>query len=194
MENMSARRRLIAGVVAGWLLVLGAAGALAREPDAVRRLSPEREPKMAQRIEMWRVRLDESLQGRYNFAWCIARVEGLARSEYIAHSGLGGPEDMSEEAWNQVRGVVSPDVPEEARHYRTLCVNRRNQIDGDDCWDRDQDTEFKILEALTARLPDRQAAGTVVLYTDLPPCASCRLVIGAFLDRYPNIRMEVLYK
>ncbi|MBR4189850.1 MAG: hypothetical protein IKQ55_13745 [Kiritimatiellae bacterium] len=191
---MKARRCLHWGLLAGWLAALGAAGALAREPDAIRRLDPQREPKMAQRIEMWRERLDESLRERYNFAWCIARVEGLARREYIAHSGLGGPEDLSEEAWNRVRAVVSPDVPEEARHYRTLCVNRRNQIDGDDCWDRDQDTEFKILEALTARLPDRQAAGTVVLFTDLPPCASCRLVIGAFLDRYPNIRLEVLYK
>ena len=101
---------------------------------------------------------------------------------------------MSEEAWNLVRGVVSPDVPEEERHYETLCVNRRNQIDGEDCWDRAQDTEFKILEAITARLDDLQAEGIVVLYTDLPPCASCRRVIAAFLDRYPNIRMEVLYK
>jgi hypothetical protein len=191
---MNARRSLYLGLLAGWLVLWGTAGSWAREPDAIRRLDPAREPKMAQRIEMWRERLDESLQSRYNFAWCIARVEGLAKREYIAHSGLGGPEDLSEEAWAQVRSVVSPDVPEEARHYKTLCVNRRNQIDGDDCWDRDQDTEFKILEALTARMADRQAAGTVVLYTDLPPCASCRMVIGAFLDRYPNVRLEVLYK
>ena len=185
---------MIAGLVAGWLAVWGAPGSWAREPEAIRRLDPAREPKTAQRIEMWRGRLDESLQERYNFAWCIARVEGLRREEYIAHSGLGGPEDMSGEAWDKVRGVVSPAVPEEARHYETLCVNRRNQIDGDDCWPRDQDTEFKILEAITARLDDRTAEGIVVLYTDLPPCASCRKVIEAFLDRYPGIRMEVLYK
>lgn len=188
------RRSLCLGVLAGWLAVWGAVGSWAREPAAIRRLDPGQEPKTAQRIEMWRERLDGTLQRRYNFAWCFAKVEGLNRVEYIAHSGLGGPEDLSEEAWEKVRAVVSPDVPVEARHYETLCVNRRNQIDGEDCWDRDQDTEFKILEAITARLADRAAEGVVVLYTDLPPCASCRKVIGEFLDRYPNIRMEVLYK
>ena len=169
-------------------------GSWAGNPVEIRRLNPEKEPKTAQRIEMWRGRLDETLQGRFNFAWCFARVEGLKRVEYIAHSGLGGPEDLTEESWEKVRAVVAPDVPVEERHYETLCVNRRNQIDGEDCWDRDQDTEFKILEAITARLADRTAEGVVVLYTDLPPCASCRKVIDAFLDRYPNIRMEVLYK
>lgn len=191
---MNARRSLCVGVVAGFLAVYGAAGSRAGNPVEIRRLDPKTEPKTAQRIEMWRERLDETLQRRYNFAWCIARVEGLSRIEYIAHSGLGGPEDLSEEAWERVRAVVAPDVPEEARHYETLCVNRRNQIDGDDCWDRDQDTEFKILEAITARLADRTAEGIVILYTDLPPCASCRKVIEKFLDRYPNVRMEVLYK
>lgn len=191
---MSARRKWAAGLLAGLLAVSGVAEGWAREPVATRRLNPGKEPKAARRIEMWRERLDESLQRRYNFAWCIARMEGGERMECIAHSGLGGPEDLSAEAWEAVREVVAPDVPEDARHYETLCVNRRNQIDGDDCWERDQDTEFKILEALTAKLGDRMAGGIVVLYTDLPPCASCSRVIRAFLDRYPNIEMEVLYK
>ena len=197
MRRMSIWRKTRRGMcllAAGWLAVWGACGALAREPEEIRRLRPETEPKTAARIEMWRERLDETFQDRYNFAWCLANVEGLTRREYVAHSSVGGAEDLTEEAWGGVRGVLVPAVPEEERHYQALCVNRRNVIDGEDCWDRSQDTEFKILEAITARLPDTGAEGVIILYTDLPPCASCRRVIGAFLDRYPGIRMEVLYK
>lgn len=178
------------GTAAG--LATMAAGGL---PEYVRRLRPDREPKTAARIELWRARLDESFRERFNFAWCIVTVEGRGKMEFIAHSSVGGPDDLSEEAWNRVAGVIAPDVPVENRHYETLCVNRRNAIDGEDCWDRDQDTEFKILEAITLRLGDNPgAAGTVALYTDLPPCASCQGVIEQFQKRYPRIRVTVLYK
>lgn len=164
-------------------------------PEYVRRLRPEREPQTAARIEAWRARLDEALRERFNFAWCIATVEGMGKMEYIAHSSVGGPEDLTEESWARVRRVMAVDVPEEKRHYETLCVNRRNAIDGEDCWDRAQDTEFKILEAITARLGNHfGATGVVALYTDLPPCASCQRVIEEFQKRYPGLRVTVLYK
>ncbi len=164
-------------------------------PEYVRRLRPDREPKVAARIEAWRARLDESFRERFNFAWCLATVDGHGKMEFIAHSSVGGPDDLSEEAWNRVAGVIAPDVPLANRHYDTLCVNRRNAIDGEDCWDRDQDTEFKILEAITLRLGDHPGAtGTVALYTDLPPCASCQGVIEQFQKRYPRLRVTVLYK
>ncbi len=168
--------------------------AMARDPESIERLRPLMEPKLAYRIESWRGRLDETYRGRFNFAWCAARIEGVGPKEYISHSSIGGPEDLSEESYALVRRVLVLAVPEEARHYKTHCVNRRNVIDGEDCWPRDQDTEFKILEALTAALPDPEAEGSVLLFTDLPPCASCRGVIRQFLDRHPNIRMKVLYK
>lgn len=164
-------------------------------PEYVRRLRPDREPAAAARIEAWRSRLDETLRERYNFAWCLAAVDGMGKVEYIAHSSVGGPEDLSAESWARVARVIAPDVPEDMRHYKALCVNRRNAIDGEDCWDRAQDTEFKILEALTVRLEGNPgAAGAVALYTDLPPCASCQRVIEEFRKRHPRIRITVLYK
>ena len=91
--------------------------------------------------------------------------------------------------------AIAPDVPEERRHYQSLCVNRRNAVDGEDCWDRGQDTEFKILEAVTEWLGDDPGAkGKVALYTDLPPCASCMRVIEEFKRRYPGILVTVKYK
>ncbi|MBR6021792.1 MAG: hypothetical protein IK066_05170 [Kiritimatiellae bacterium] len=178
-----------------WLAAWCATAAWGKMPGYVRRLRPAHEPRVAARIEEWRGRLDEELQERYNFAWCLAVVEGKGRVEYIAHSGLGGPEDASEESWALVAGAVAPDVPPERRHYESLCVNRRNSVDGEDCWDRGQDTEFKILEAVTEWLGDcPEATGKVALYTDLPPCASCMRVIEEFKGRYPGIRLSVKYK
>lgn len=172
-----------------------ATGAWARLPGYIRRLRPAHEPKTAARIEAWRGRLDAELQEKYNFAWCLAVVDGVGRVEYIAHSGLGGPEDASAESWALVGGAIAPDVPPERRHYETLCVNRRGAVNGEDCWDRDQDTEFKILEAVTEWLGDNPGAtGRVALYTDLPPCASCLRVIEEFKRRYPKIRLTVKYQ
>lgn len=202
-EQMKRRRGRAAGVASSaWFLLAAtclaagwATAAWGGLPEYVRRLQPEREPKTAARIEAWRACLDESLRERFNFAWCIATVDGVGKMEYIAHSGVGGAEDLSEESWARVRQVMAVDVPEGKRHYETFCVNRRNAIDGEDCWDRDQDTEFKILEAITARLEKHPGAtGTVALYTDLPPCASCQRVIEEFQKRYPGLRVTVLYK
>lgn len=189
---MAAVRPAAMAAVCALAVALGTAAA--REPESIERLMPMENPRMASRIESWRACLDETYRGRFNFAWCAARVDGVPHKEYISHSSIGGPEDLSEEAYAQVRRVLALAVPEEERHFETRCVNRRNVVDGEDCWPRDQDTEFKILEALTAALPDPEAEGTVLLFTDLPPCASCRGVIRQFLDRHPNIQMKVFYK
>lgn len=189
---MAAMRSAAGAAACALAVLLGTSEA--REPESIERLMPMENPRIASRIESWRACLDETYRGRFNFAWCAARVDGVPHKEYISHSSIGGPEDLSEESYAQVRRVLAPAVPEEVRHFGTRCVNRRNVVDGDDCWPRDQDTEFKILEALTAALPDPEAEGTVILFTDLPPCASCRGVIRQFLDRHPNIRLKVLYK
>ena len=179
-------------LVAGLLAFAGAAGA--REPESITRLDPEADPETATRIEEWRERLDETFRERFNFAWCRVRLEGGAEAEYIAHSSIGMPEDLTEESLAGVGAVLVLAIPEDKRHYETECVNKRNAIDGEDCWERDYDTEFKILEAITAWVVETEAAGNILLFTDLPPCASCRGVIRQFLDRYPNMRLEVLYK
>ena len=121
-------------------------------------------------------------------------MEGLGTAEYIAHSSIGFPEDLTEESLDAVGGVLVMAIPEDERHYETHCVNRQNVVEGEDCWERDYDTEFKILEAITAWVVETEAAGDILLFTDLPPCASCRGVIRQFLDRYPNMKLEVLYK
>ena len=52
------------------------------------------------------------------------------------------------------------------------------------------DSEVKILEEIARDLP-RDARGTINLFTERPPCPSCRGVIDQFRERFPNITVNV---
>ena len=55
------------------------------------------------------------------------------------------------------------------------------------------DTEFKILNDIAKALGDNtSASGTIKLFTELPPCSSCSSVIAQFIEKYPNIIIEVI--
>ena len=59
---------------------------------------------------------------------------------------------------------------------------------------RDVDTEAKILEEVAYRLGNNSSAtGNIVLYTERSPCFSCQRVILQFQQRYPNIKVNVFY-
>ncbi len=57
---------------------------------------------------------------------------------------------------------------------------------------RAYDSEYKLLEELASRygqMPNIE--GTVNLYTERPPCASCSSVIDQFRRLFPNIMLMV---
>ena len=57
---------------------------------------------------------------------------------------------------------------------------------------RAYDSEYKLLEELASRYAQMpEAQGTVNLFTERPPCASCSSVIEQFRLRFPNIRLTV---
>ncbi|MDR0993989.1 MAG: hypothetical protein LBN38_05435 [Verrucomicrobiota bacterium] len=164
--------------------------AFGRNPT-VRFFNPKKDALAARQIELRRTQLPERFRQRNNFAWAEAAVEGLEKTEYFAHSGISDASDVSDEMGERLH-EISMCMP--TQRFEVVCVNRQNEIDGDDCWFRHVDTESKILEDMAARLPEAQAAGHVLLYTDLPPCASCYRVMQQFLDAYPRIEMTVLYR
>ena len=161
-----------------------------RQPE-IRLIDPGRDDPASARIEAVRQRLPEKNRRRNNFAWAVAKIEGLDKTEYYAHSGINGTGGLSTEAAAQI-----PDISPRCKkgRFEILCVNHADEIEGDDCWPRYMDTEVKILEDLAAHLPNPAAAGRVRLYTDLYPCASCRHVMAQFLDIYTNVQMQVLYR
>jgi hypothetical protein len=58
---------------------------------------------------------------------------------------------------------------------------------------RDVDSEAKILNNVAAQLGDNtSASGTINLFTERAPCASCSNVIQQFQEKYPNIKINVM--
>lgn len=187
--------RRVGRVLFGWglglLLVWSAtAGAPPRQP-LIRQVDAARDQKAQQRIEQLRQKLPEKYQRRNNFAWAAVRVAGVDKTEYFAHSGIQKQTDISSEAWGPISAI---SLRCRKGRFTVLCVNHNDEIEGDNCWPRHVDTECKILEDLAARIPSPNAAGVVLLYTDLYPCASCRYVMEQFLAAFTNVNMQVLFR
>ncbi len=185
------RRLLAAGLFAAALLLLSAHGAWAREP-VVRKLNKSKEPLVATRIEARRALLPARFRERNNYAWAVFRIEGVKEHEFIAHSGIQDVNDIPVEC------VIPEGLlcfrPQPGRyHFKPQAVNEMNVIDGPNSWFRHIDTEFKMLERLADLIPSTNATGRIHMFTQLHPCASCYQVMCDFLDRYPNIDMQVLY-
>ena len=162
-----------------------------RKPE-IRLMDPVRDAAALARLESVRGRLPEKYRRRNNFAWAVAQIAGLEKVEYFAHSGIQSLHDVSAAAAEDVAGISLRK--KKGGRFEVLCVNHDDEIEGADCWPRNMDTEYKIIEDLAARLADPAAAGRMRLYTDLYPCASCRHVIEQFLAVYTNVQVQVLYR
>ncbi|MDP4099121.1 hypothetical protein OIN60_20580 [Paenibacillus sp. P96] len=58
---------------------------------------------------------------------------------------------------------------------------------------RDYDTEYKILNDIASQLGgNKNAKGTINLFTERLTCRSCSDVIMDFRREYPNIKVNVL--
>ena len=169
-----------------------AAAAAPREP-VLRQTQPGQDDLILQRVEFNRAKLPEPYRSKNNFAWATAKIDGLDKTEYFAHSGIQRLSDFSYPTAQQMAGISEKPGNGQGK-FKTLCVDRSNRVNGPDCWDRRVDTEFKILEDMAARLPNTSVAGSVQLYTELAPCASCWEVIKQFVAMYPNVQMQVLYR
>lgn len=162
----------------------------ARVPE-IRLIESGRDDAALRRIESVRRKLPEKYQHRNNFAWAVAKIDGLEQTEFFAHSGIKKLSDLSSVSADSVAGI---SLNRKKGRFTVLCVNHDDVVEGDDCWPRHVDTEYKILEDMAMKLPDPSVAGRIRLYTDLYPCASCRHVMGQFLAIYTNVQMQILYR
>ncbi len=183
---------LLAGALAGIARAESTPAAAPARPLRIRQIEEGRDGSALRRLEAVRKTLPEKYRRRHNFAWAVAKIEGLEKAEYFAHSGVDRRGEISSAAAATIEDISVR--PKKGGRFEVLCVNRADEVEGVDCFPRYSDTEYKILEELAARLPDSSARGRVRLYTDLPPCASCRHVMRQFLALYPNVQMQVLYR
>lgn len=180
-------------VLAGILLLAPRPAAAGERQPQIRLIDDQRDAALVHRLEAVRETLPAEFRKRNNFAWAVAKIDGLDQAEYFAHSGIQDFRSLSAEETNRIATIsLRPD--EEAAQFKVLCVNQGGKVDGPDCWYRSVDTEFKILEDIASRLPDPAVTGRLRLYTELYPCPSCRGVMQQFLARYTNVQMQVLYR
>ena len=209
MSGCSADARARRGAQGGWRAVRRLAlaaffAAVLCAPAQAPAVAPDREPELRQiergrdaaawkRIATVRAWLPEEYRKRNNFAWAVAKIDGLEKVEYFAHSGIQDLEAFSAEAREPIAAISVKPAAETAK-FKVLCVNEMGAVDGMDCWLRNVDTECKILEDIAARLPDASTAGRIRLFTELYPCPSCWNVMKQFLAVYTNVEMQVLYR
>ena len=172
--------------------VAGPAPAPGRVPE-LRQIDPAKDGAALKRIDAVRAKLPAEFRKRNNFAWAVAKIDGLEKVEYFAHSGIQDLTNLSSVAARKIQDISIKPAAETAR-FTTLCVNQNGAVGGANCWQRDVDTEYKILEDMAARLPDAAVAGRIRLFTELYPCPSCWNVMLQFLAAYSNVQMQVLYR
>lgn len=158
----------------------------------IRAIEAGRDDAALRRIEFTRAKLPGKFSRRKNFAWAVAKIDGLDKVEYFAHSGVDRRGELSAAAAATIEGISIR--PKKRGRFEVLCVNHNDEVEGEDCFPRYSDTEYKIMEDLAAHLADPAARGRVRIYTDLYPCASCRHVMQQFLGVYTNVRIQVLYR
>lgn len=159
----------------------------------LRHFEPGKDREAMKRIHYFKSRLPVEVRDRNNFAWAKADIKGLRKKEYYAHSRVQSISNFSWRARRKIRGI-SPHPPQETAQFETLCVDFKGNIGGPNAIPRHYDTEYKIMEDIAARLGTNTAVqGSILLYTDLEPCVSCRGVMRQFLALYTNVEMEVLY-
>ena len=195
---MTKRSWLVAAVI--WLACAFSAAAQEEAPapapgraPELRQIDQAKDAAALKRIDFIRATLPAEFRKRNNFAWAVAKVDGLEKVEYFAHSGIQDLTNLSSVAARKIPEISLKPAKETAK-FTTLCVNQNGAVEGANCWQRDVDTEFKILEDMASRLPDTAVSGRIRLFTELYPCPSCWNVMLQFLAAYPNVQMQVLYR
>jgi hypothetical protein len=129
----------------------------------------------------------------------VARERGLAYEEMAVEArGPGGRGGVGADKNVAVGRLTTTDGDDVVIDYRAVSgkAERRGYVsipaqpvfETDE--DREYDTEVKILEQATMRL-DPADDGVVEIFTELPPCSSCRGVMAQFHLRYPNVQVRV---
>jgi len=85
--------------------------------------------------------------------------------------------------------VLIPDSYSQQFNY--ICTNKHRDIGIGH--NRNNDTEYKLLEYITSRITPQQV-GHIDLFTYYEPCLSCDYVIIQFTKKYPLITIDVYFE
>ena len=137
------------------------------------------------RVDDIRAGLPKKLQGSGNMGFAQVDIPGLP-TELKAHSRINYPSDKGAEGFEHL-------ADESEWIFKPKAVDPDNvRVGTPDAYVRQWDTEFKILNDVALRLGNnRNATGSINLFTERLTCTSCTDVIFDFKARYPNIQLNV---
>lgn len=137
------------------------------------------------RVEDIRAELPKKLQGSGNVGVVQLDIPGLP-IELKAHSRINYPTDKGADGFVHL-------ADESDWIFKPKAVDPDNvRVGTPDAYTRQWDTEFKILNDVALRLGNnRNATGSINLFTERLTCTSCTDVIFDFKARYPNIQLNV---
>ncbi|MGG2921566.1 deaminase domain-containing protein, partial [Brevibacillus parabrevis] len=150
-----------------------------------RKIDLDTEGHIIERVRELRSKLSNRLKDELNFAYSEVDIEGMDKKEFYAHSSLNGDNKAKDYADYSLK-------PTKPKYEATLAPDRGGNIRK-----RDNDTEYKILNDLAARLDKlkepSKTRGKIKLFTEIDTCASCSRIIERFHKDYPNIVIEVIH-
>ncbi|EEM08270.1 hypothetical protein COM13_09615 [Bacillus pseudomycoides] len=113
------------------------------------------------------------------------KIKSFSKFSSLDDIGKGGslsPAEVKQFVENENIALLKP---EDKRVFETSKIDNQDAL---------FDTKAKLLENIAGKLGDNyDVKGSIDLYTQLSPCASCRGVISQFMDRYPNIKINLNY-
>ncbi|OMD44496.1 hypothetical protein BSK65_29780 [Paenibacillus odorifer] len=139
------------------------------------------------RVKELRSQLPSKLKKSGNFGYAEVDVQGINKKGFFAHSSVNEATD---------KGALS-DIslkPQGEPIFNAKKVDPDNaRIDTPEAYLRDYDTEYKILNDIASQLGgNKNAEGTINLFTERLTCQSCSDVILDFRREYPNITVNIL--
>ncbi|MDO7908886.1 WXG100 family type VII secretion target [Paenibacillus sp. JX-17] len=144
-------------------------------------------PSIIERVKEIRSQLPSKLKKSGNVGYAEVDIQGINKKEYFAHSSVNNATDKG------VLPGMSLKPPGEPV-FKAKKVDPDNaRIDTPEAYLRDYDTEYKILNDIASQLGNnKNAKGTINLFTERLTCQSCTDVILDFRREYPNITINVL--
>ena len=131
----------------------------------------------------------------FNFAYANVEISGLEKTEFFSHSKIQTLDKKNKIEEDVAKRLQDISLKPQVEEFKTLNVDGDGIIDAEGAWNRNVDTEFKILEEINIRLNgNADAVGKITLYTDLYPCLSCQYVITQFKEKYPKVDISIIYK
>ncbi|AOK89382.1 deaminase domain-containing protein [Paenibacillus polymyxa] len=145
----------------------------------------ETEQYLIDKVVEARSGLSNKYKDKGNFAYVKAEIEGLDQSEFFAHSKISDP---NKKIPGTEKFSLDPENPSFPATKAALDEGKGDIIL------RDMDTEYKILNDIDKKLGDnREAKGTITMFTEKDTCGSCNLVISKFKEKYSGITIELIH-